>query len=96
VSDPQLSPDDVRNALDELVDELIERGASSHICVVGGAGVMIQAGRETLSRDIDALYSPSPQIDEAIRSVAMSNNWVETWLNDAVNMYSSHFDNDED
>jgi len=57
---------------------------------------MIQAGRETLSRDIDALYSPSPQIDEAIRSVAMSNNWVETWLNDAVNMYSSHFDNDED
>lgn len=96
MSDPQFSPDDVRRALDEFVDELVARGASSHIRVVGGAGVMIQAGRETLSRDIDALYSPSRQIDEAIRSVALSNNWAETWLNDAVNMYASNFDNDED
>jgi hypothetical protein len=96
VSDPQLSPHDVRRGLDALVDELVELGATSHIQVVGGAAVMIQAGRESLSRDIDALYAPSPNIDEAIRAVAMSNNWAETWLNDAVNMYASNYDNDED
>ena len=57
---------------------------------------MIQAGRETLSRDIDALYSSSPSLDEAIHSVAMSNNWAATWLNDGVKMYASNYDNDED
>ncbi len=53
VSDPQLSPHDVRRGLEALVDELVERGSSSHIRVVGGAAVMIQAGREQLSRDIE-------------------------------------------
>lgn len=96
MSDPQFSPDDVRRALDELVDELVARGASTHIRVVGGAGVMIQAGREALTRDIDALYPPSHHIDEAIRAVARSNNWPVAWLNDAVKMYASDVDNDDD
>lgn len=72
MSDPLLSPDDVRRGLEALVDELVERGASTHIRVVGGAAVMIQAGRESLSRDIDALYSPSSSVYEAIRSVAIT------------------------
>jgi chemotaxis receptor (MCP) glutamine deamidase CheD len=58
VSDPLFSPDTVRRGLKALVDELAARGASLNIKVVGGAAVMIQAGRETLSQDVDALYSP--------------------------------------
>lgn len=96
MSDPLLSPDDVRRGLEALVDELVERGASTHIRVVGGAAVMIQAGREALSRDIDALYPPSVSIDEAIRSVAMSKHWPNTWLNDAVKMFASNYDDDKD
>ena len=96
MSDPLLSPDDVRRGLEALVDELVERGASTHIRVVGGAAVMIQAGRKSLSRDIDALYSPSSNIDEAIRSVAMTQHWPNTWLNVAVKMYASNYDDDED
>ena len=57
---------------------------------------MIQTGREALSRDIDALYSPSLSIDEAIRSVAMSQHWPTTWLNDAVKMFASNYDDDKD
>ena len=57
---------------------------------------MIQAGREALSRDIDALYSPSSSIDEAIGSVAMSQHWPNTWLNDAVKMFASNYDDDKD
>jgi hypothetical protein len=57
---------------------------------------MIQAGREALSRDIDALYSPSSIIDDAISSVAMTQHWPSTWLNDAVKMYASNYDDDED
>lgn len=96
MSDPLLSPDDVRRGLEALVYELVERGASTHIRVVGGAAVMIQAGRESLSRDIDALYSPSSSIDEAIRSVAMTRHWPTTWLNDAVKMFASNYDDDKD
>lgn len=96
MSDPLLSPADVRRGLEALVDELVERGASSHIRVVGGAAVMIQAGRESLSRDIDALYSPSSSIDDAIDTVAKAQHWPVTWLNDAVKMYASNYDNDED
>ncbi len=40
MSDPLLSPDDVRRGLEALVDELVERGASTHIRVVGGAAVV--------------------------------------------------------
>jgi hypothetical protein len=57
--------------------------------VAGGAAVMIQAGRESLSRDIDALYSPSSSIDEAVHAVAMTQHWPDTWLNDAVTMFAS-------
>lgn len=96
MSDPLFSPDDVREGLEALVDELVERGSTSHIQVVGGAAMMIQANRETLSRDIDALYSPSADIAEAIHSVAVKRNWPETWLNDAVKIFASHFDEPED
>ncbi len=96
MSDPLLSPDDVRKGLEALVNELVERGVSTHIQVVGGAAVMIQAGRESVSRDIDALYSPSSSVDEAIGAVAMAQHWPTTWLNDAVKMFASHYDNDED
>ena len=96
VSDPLLSPDDVLMGLEALVDELVRRGASSHIRIVGGAAVMIQAGRESLSRDIDALYSASSTIDGAIASVARELHWPETWLNDAVKMYASNYDDADD
>lgn len=96
MSDPLFSPDAVRQGLEALVDELAARGASLNIQVVGGAAVMIQAGRETLSQDVDALYSPSSNIDEAIKAVAKTYNWPITWLNDAVTMFASHHDDVED
>ncbi len=96
MSDPLLSPEDVRRGLEDLVTALVDRGVTTHIHVVGGAAVMIQAGRQALSRDIDALYPPSPAIDRAIRAVAAAHHWPDTWLNDAVKMYASHYDADAD
>jgi hypothetical protein len=96
VSDPLLSPEDVRRGLEDLVTELVDQGVTTHIHVVGGAAVMIQAGRQALSRDIDALYPPLPAIDQAIRAVAGAHHWPDTWLNDAVKMYASHYDADAD
>ena len=96
MSSPLLSPDDVTEALSELVEELVRLGAQTSIYIVGGAAVMIQAGREVLSRDIDALFAVSPALTQAISVVASNRNWSLDWLNNAVNMFASHFDTEKD
>jgi hypothetical protein len=57
---------------------------------------MLQVGRDTLTSDVDALFTPTPEIDEAIRNVAVGNGWNENWLNNGVIMYASHFDQVDD
>ncbi len=96
VSNPFLSPDDVRKGLEALVSELEAKGASSTIYIVGGAAVMIQAGREALSRDVDAFFTPTSALVDAISVVAQKMNWPGDWLNNAVNMFASHHDTNED
>lgn len=75
---------DLEEVLGLLVSELVTRGATARIRVVGAAAVALQVGREALTRDIDALYAPNPAIDDAVRRIAQLGNWPETWLNDAA------------
>ena len=96
VSDPLFTLDDVRRGLETLADYLTQKHHVVDIRIVGGAAVMIRVGRDVLTRDIDALFSSSPVIDEGIRRIAVENFWPDTWLNDAVKMFASHFDQTND
>jgi hypothetical protein len=82
----------VEEALAALVSELVADGAEATISVVGGAAVALQVGREAVTSDIDALYASSPAVKAAVERIADARNWPRTWLNDAVKMYVSHYD----
>lgn len=88
--------DDIVAALDELVDHLTAAKASSHIRIVGGAAIAIRFGRHATTTDIDALYRADPAVEEAARTIARKHGWPETWLNDKVKMWTSHFDDPDD
>lgn len=84
--------DDIVAALAELVDHLVAANASSHIRIVGGAAIAIQFDRHGTTTDIDALYRADPAVEEASRMIARRRGWPESWLNDKVKMWVSHFD----
>jgi len=82
----------VEEALAALVGELLADGAEATIRIVGGAAVALQVGREAVTSDIDALYASSPEVEVAVERIAEARNWPRTWLNDAVKMYGSRYD----
>lgn len=85
-------PDEIDAALRELVGVLVERGANVRICVVGGAAIALNFGRELTTRDVDALYNARIEVSDAVATVAARHGWPEDWLNDNVKMYASHED----
>ena len=87
---------DVEAGLQQLVEELAESPELLRFHVVGGAAVMLQANRATLTSDVDALFTSTPLIAEAIHRVASKNAWPEDWFNNAVLMFASHFDQEKD
>lgn len=92
----QFDRDDITAALDELVDRLVARKAVVQVRIVGGAAIAIQRGRATLTADIDALYGGSDDVPAVIAEIATDRNWPPTWLNNAVKMFQSHFDDTAD
>lgn len=90
------SRDEIIDALNELVDHLTAVNATSHIRVVGGAAIAVQFDREATTTDIDALYRADPLVADAIEAIARKRGWPESWLNDKVKMWTSHFDKPDD
>jgi hypothetical protein len=87
---------DVERGLRALVDELVASGVTSRIYVVGGAAIILQAARPSLTNDVDTLHLAGASIRDAVERVAGSMGWPSTWLNDAANMWASHYDSDDD
>jgi hypothetical protein len=91
-----LSPEDLDDVLRLLVTELVAAGVEARLQIVGAAAVTLQVGRDVLTRDVDALYTPTPELDDVIKRIATTKNWPETWINNAVQMFASHYDSDSD
>ncbi len=90
------SREDVDEALQALVGELVDAGISATIDIVGGAAVSLQVDRESLTQDIDALYPATSGFTAAVGRVGASHRLPDNWLNDAVKMYASHYDTTDD
>jgi hypothetical protein len=90
------SPEDLDEALRLLVRGLVVAGVEIEIKIVGAAAVTLQVGREALTQDIDALYPSNPKFNAVVKRIATTKNWPETWINDAVKMFVSHYDTDAD
>ncbi len=91
-----LERDDITAALGELLDALAAEHATAHIRIVGGAALAISFGRDGTTTDVDALYGSSDAVESATRAVARRRGWPDTWLNDKVKMFATHFDQPDD
>ena len=92
MSSSLFSRNDLEQALRLLLDELSEMQSETALYVVGGAAVMVQAGREAMTRDVDTLHIGSADVLRAVARLAERHGWPGDWLNDQANMWASHFD----
>lgn len=86
--------DNLENCLKELAREFKKRGRGTpaEIILVGGASVIINYGFRASSYDIDAIYSLSSVMKEAINAVGDKNNLPNGWLNDDFKKTVSYTD----
>lgn len=80
-----MDTDKILALLSELGWRLHSRGVDAHFYLVGGAAMLIAYGRETLTRNIDAIFAPKTLVYEVAREMAAEHDALEDgWLNDAV------------
>lgn len=80
--------------LKELAKEFKKRGrgAPAEIVLVGGASVLVNYGFRDASYDIDAIYSLSSVMKEAINAVGDKHSLPNGWLNDDFKKTISYTD----
>ena len=78
-----LSDSDLRDAFQQLSEELARRKVKAHIYIVGGAAMALGFDSRRLTHDVDALIREGHgPVTDAVRSVARHRGWSDTWLNE--------------
>jgi Nucleotidyltransferase of unknown function (DUF6036) len=75
---------DILAALAALGTELLSRGITADLYVVGGAAIALAYDDRRATRDIDAVFLPKIDVYRAAERVAAQLGLPEGWLNDAV------------
>ena len=78
------SPAGIREALEHLVDELVERDVSARITIVGGAAMALVHAPRSSTRDVDATYRPVEEVEAASAVVGDRYGYPPGWINDEV------------
>lgn len=79
-----LSREQIDELLVSLSDELVRRGVTGEIYLVGGAVMCLALGAREMTRDVDAAMRPSTVLRDAAAEVGRRAGVAEDWLNDAV------------
>ena len=78
----QLSADEIRELLGELLDRAQAAGIDVDAYVVGGAAMALQLGREQLTPDVDGLFRPFDDVARIGRDMADEHGLSPTWVNE--------------
>jgi hypothetical protein len=77
--------DEIVALLTELGERLDARGLEVELYIVGGAAMLLGYDRSAVTRDIDALITPSGVIDEVVDEMAKDRGDLPPdWLNSRV------------
>lgn len=82
-----LTPDALREAVDDLVDELIGRGVQARVTIYGGAAMALVHYERAATGDIDASYFPPDEVAAAAGEVATRRGLATDWLNSAATAF---------
>lgn len=76
-------------ALGSLSTELGRRGVTGELCLFGGTVMVLAFTARLSTKDVDALFQPTPLIRELARRVAEEQQLPADWLNDGVKGFVS-------
>lgn len=68
----------------ELSDRLATVGVHAQLFVVGGAAMALAYDDARLTRDVDALFVPAPEVRKAAEAISVDHGLEPDWLNDAA------------
>ncbi|MGO1560445.1 hypothetical protein CZ771_00090 [Actinomycetales bacterium JB111] len=80
----QLDADRVRALFAELSDRLAAAGVSAQLFVVGGAAMALAYDTGRVTRDVDALFMPAPEVRQIAEDMSSRHGLEPDWLNDAA------------
>lgn len=80
----QLDAEQVLGLLHELSERLAARGVQAQLFVVGGAAMALAYDHGRLTRDVDALFVPAPEVRVAAGEIGAAHGLEPDWLNDAA------------
>lgn len=79
-----LDADGVLALFQELSDRLAVAGVSAQLFVVGGAAMALAYDRGRVTRDVDALFVPAPEVRRIAEEMSGPHGLEPDWLNDAA------------
>lgn len=68
----------------ELSDRLADAGVSAQLFVVGGAAMALAYDDGRVTRDVDALFVPAPEVRQIAEAISIAHGLEPDWLNDAA------------
>ena len=78
----------------ELSDRLAEGGVAAQLFVVGGAAMALAYDGGRLTRDVDALFVPVPEVRRIVEEMSVDHGLEPDWLNDAAKGFLPGNDDD--
>ncbi|MBL8926481.1 MAG: hypothetical protein JNM77_09590 [Pseudonocardia sp.] len=80
----QLDAGRVQALFQELSDRLATAGVQAQLFVVGGAAMALAYDTSRLTRDVDALFVPAPEVRRIAEQMSGAHGLEPDWLNDAA------------
>src|SRR2546425_13107862 len=84
-----LTREAILRALQTLSDELGKQGVTGEVCLFGGTVMVLAFTARLTTKDVDAIFQPTPLIRELARRISEEQRLPPEWLNDGVKGYLS-------
>lgn len=85
----RLSRENILAALRRLDELLREKEVIGEVCIFGGAAMVLAFDARESTRDVDAIFVPKEEVQEAAKRVAAEFGIDEDWLNSGVKGFLS-------
>jgi len=79
-----MNKNEILEALEALGKELEKKNIQGEVLIVGGAAMCLAHNARDATKDVDGLFEPKAEMQEAIEVVAEKYELPEDWLNDSV------------
>ena len=84
-----LTREAILRALSSLSEELGKRNVTGEICLFGGTVMVLAFTARLSTKDVDALFQPTPLLREIARRIGEEQHLPTDWLNDGVKGFLS-------